>query len=102
MGSILYLLDALPILSAEGFPHIHLNSCRKPLLRGGCRREAIVDEESIAYRRGSVRNLLILRRGNFHPDRLRVRCFTGVGSQIAKHRKDNLPLGARAPILGFQ
>jgi hypothetical protein len=37
---------------------------------GGCRREAIFDEESITYSRGSVRNLLILRRGNFHPDRL--------------------------------
>src|SRR5260370_9909274 len=37
---------------------------------GGCRREAIFDEESITYRRGSIRNLLILRTGNFHPDRL--------------------------------
>jgi hypothetical protein len=37
---------------------------------GGYRREAIFDEESITYRRGSVRNLLILRRRNFHPDRL--------------------------------
>jgi hypothetical protein len=36
----------------------------------GCWREAIFDEESITYRRGSVRNLLILRTGNFHPDRL--------------------------------
>ncbi len=31
---------------------------------------AIFDEESITYRRGSIRNLLILRTGNFHPDRL--------------------------------
>ena len=37
---------------------------------GGCRREAIFDEKSITYRRGSVRNLLILRTGSFHPDRL--------------------------------
>ena len=37
---------------------------------GGCRREAIFDENSITYRRGSVRNLLILRTGSFHPDRL--------------------------------
>jgi hypothetical protein len=37
---------------------------------GGCRRAAIFDEESVTYRRRSVRNVLILRRGNSNPDRL--------------------------------
>jgi hypothetical protein len=47
-----------------------LLSLKQATSLGGCRRAAIFDEESVTYRRGSVRNVLILRRGNSNPDGL--------------------------------
>jgi protein-S-isoprenylcysteine O-methyltransferase Ste14 len=69
------VLAGTVVMIAIRAPHGHRSrivkvatSYETPL--GGCRREAIFDEESITYRRGSVSNLLILRTGNFHADSL--------------------------------